>query len=314
LLTTKRLLLLAMSFITGDPFVALRFVEVFTQSFSLFKERLGLFLLLGVIWYIPLVITLWSIPETPIESGDATADAEMYMGALMQLELFVTTLISIIMRAAISIAVAMMYNRGIPDAISCLKKVWSNLCGLFCGYMCAITGISVAGTIAAVIAILLWLSNNVFLQLIAVMIGTAVVAAFAYVMLALLLFVPIVMIEQKGPIDGLKRSSELLHKGWCLVLGTNLLLILTGSAVSWIMAQVPVDGILGSLLKNLPSLFLLPFGAIVGAVVYLNLRVIHEGLNREMLTGELNIGSLHDQYVVAGDDVEANTETMREKE
>jgi hypothetical protein len=313
------------AFAQSDIFVPLRFCQLFSRSFSLFVERWDLFLPIAVLWYIPNVLLLWRLPNattmatafedaagddaTNADAGEDAAEQqsqeqeEAVVGevfARLYLGLFLTTLISIMARTAISMAVAAMYNRGNPKTIWCLQKILSmNFIGLLGAFLFLGVGSSVCFSVCMIIVMILWISNQVIFQILGVLIGVAVAAAFLCLALAFTIIVPVVMIEQKGPVHGVTRTFELLVKDFCLVFGVLLLLNLAGFTISEAMTRLPLDGFLGAAVKSLPSLFLLPFDAILITVVYFNIRITREGLNQDVLAQELKIEtSPHDPLVI----------------
>jgi hypothetical protein len=312
-----------------DPFVPLRFCQVFSRAWALLVERKDLFLLIAVLCYIPNVLLYSILPATLTKTAkDAAATADdggaadgtaagqealsgAYFSPMVLLGIFLTTVLGIIAKAAIVVAVAAMYNNQggsggrRPEFVWCFRQVLSHFCGLACAFLCTIFGGALCLGIAAPIVMFMWVSENVILRILAVLIAMAATAAYLYLILALAMLVPAVMIERKGPIHGVKRSLALLGKGFCLVFGTLLLLFLAGLGISNAMSHIPVHGFLGAVVKNLPSLFLLPYDAILTTVVYLNIRITREGLNQEVLAQELNVEASPLDALV-NDDVEAN--------
>jgi hypothetical protein len=300
---------LAMS-LTSDPFGSQRILEVFSCSFTIFKKRLDLFLLFAVIWNLPGAICSVRteiIIQTLLNYAEANPSLPYRHFALelnlLRLEPYLTPLIGIMMKAAISVAVAVMYIRDNPHAITCLKRVLCNVWSLFCFYLCS----TLVYDVVTEIAPSLGTSNTVYLQVLGILIVTAF-AASGYVIIAhWFFFVPSVVIEQTGPIGGFKRSLELMSKDWSLVCFTQVCLSLMALLVTSTIMYLQVDGILGALVVKLPLLFLRPFQAITETVVYLNTRDTHEGLNSDVLMGEVNAKSPHQLYVLTGDDVKAES-------
>lgn len=313
---------------SNDPFERLTFGNVFSRSFTLLMERLDLFMVIAVLMYIPFLLIQWTFPIDPASMQDPTnaetnpfiskdengEPNQLMMGKLagVYAELFFSTFVGIVGNAAIALAVGQLYINGHPDTSQCLKKGLGSFCTLFCGscFVGIITGAAIF--IVAFIGMLLWFSGYAILRFLTILLAVAAVSAYFYLNVALTLFIPAVMIEQKDAVNGLKRSFELVTKNFCFVFCTSFCLSLIMGFINIAVSLFTLDGMLGTAIAKLPFLIQFPLQAILMTVVYFNIRVTHEGLNRDVLARELNWFDGDYSHVVATD-VEAEAIAVVEK-
>jgi membrane-anchored glycerophosphoryl diester phosphodiesterase (GDPDase) len=105
----------------------------------------------------------------------------------------------------------------------------------------------------------------------------------------LLVTVPAVVVEGRRGRDALRRSWGLTAgHGWS-VFGTILVAFLLSGVVQGLLtAPVRGDWITEGAVAALASLLVLPYGTILIVLIYLDLRVREEGLDRGTLAGELS--------------------------
>jgi hypothetical protein len=141
-------------------------------------------------------------------------------------------------------------------------------------------------------------SLNVVLRRFLTIVGLAFVVNFLMVLGVILLIIPGLMlytmwfvalpacvVERLGPWTSLRRSRELTKRPYRQVFGLALLLTITsfgGLLVEFGLAAVagPIVGRIGNLIGN--GLWL-AFAAVVGTVIYHDLRVIKEGIDLEQI-------------------------------
>jgi hypothetical protein len=290
-------------------FRRLTFDQVYTRSFGLFMERLNLFLTIAVCLYLPYVLVDWLVPAgvekaLPSDwSDDAIDDAVYDWTAFLSAQQLFATLVGIVGHAAIARAVAESYvvrtttnNSGTttttplppPDATPwryLRRGMERNFCTIFCGRVLVDMTSLLAVALFVVIAIL----NGI----VAIVVAVGAVPLYLFVTLAVsTVFVPIVVIENKPAVEGLRRSFALVSKDVCHVLitswGMTLLLNLIGGGFTVWIRTVLGRGLLATGLAKLPFLIQFPLSSICNVVIYLNLRVIHEDLHRDGLARELS--------------------------
>jgi hypothetical protein len=320
---------------SNDPFVWLNFGGVYTRSFALLLERLDLFMVIGVIMYIPYLLIQLTFPTTldpttasdpesnPLIGNDADGNpTQLLLGPMAALygELFFNSFCGVLGQAAIVLAVGQMYIHGHPDTFQCLKMGLSRFCTLFCGQFLISMGIGLALMICAVIAMGLFFTDIALLKLLAIIVAATGLVAYFYIAIAMTLYIPAVMIEGKGPIDALKRSLELVSKDFCFVFCTSFCFGFIMAIVSLFIGLLTMDGMLGTALAKLPFLFQFPLTSIIVVVVYFNIRVTHEGLNRDVLARELGSGDTsggrngeYDHVLAMDEVVEAQAIAIGEK-
>jgi hypothetical protein len=283
---------------SNDPFVWLNFGGVYTRSFALLLERLDLFMVIGVIMYIPYLLIQFTLPSILDPATDGAGNpTQLLLGPMAALygELFFYSFCGVLGQAVIVLAVGQMYIHGHPDTFQCLKMGLSRFCTLFCGQFLIGMGIGLALEICAVIAMGLFFTDIALLKLLAIIVAATGLVAYFYIAIAMTLYIPAVMIEGKGPIDALKRSLELVSKDFCFVFCTSFCFGFIMAIISLLIGLLLIglftmDGMLGTALAKLPFLFQFPLTSIIIVVVYFNIRVTHEGLNRDVLARELGSG------------------------
>lgn len=303
---------------SSDPFERLTFGGVYSRSFVLLMERLDLFMTVAILMFVPFLIIQVTFPgvenldeeaDSPFmtnPNGDQGEAQQMLYGKLagFYAELFFSTFVGIIGNAAIAVSVAQMYVNGHPDTMVCLKKGLSKFCTLFCGQFLFGVVLGLCILVASFIGILLWMSEILFLRVLVAVLFATVFAGYFYCSIAVTLYVPIIMIEGKDAVAGLKRSLELVSNNFCFVLCASVCLTIMVAFVAVIFSLFTMGGLLGTAIEKLPFLFQFPLQSILIVVVYFNLRITHEGMNRDVLVRELN--TIDGEYnPVAVVDVEA---------
>jgi hypothetical protein len=294
----------------NDRFRRLTFDQVYTRSLGLLVDRLDLFLVIAAVMYLPLWLIDSSVPAvlekivnkvlTHLHWTDALDDGTIanqmayWAGLYSTQHLLFQPLVGIVGQAAMVRAVAELYaNEHPPDTQDCLKWALGSFCTIFCGhFVVGIVSVLVVALVA-VLVLLLLMSDNAVLIILAVVLVVAAIGTYTFVTIAVTtLFIPVVIIEGKAAVEGLQRSFEMLSKNCCYVLctwlGLTLIMGMVSGAISFGILTVFDHGLLGNGLAQLPFLVWFPLRAICSVVIYLNLRVIHEDLNRDVLARELN--------------------------
>jgi hypothetical protein len=267
----------------NDPFrPSLTFGNVYSRTFALLAKRLDLFMVNAVFLGIP-YLCLAQMFKCGQDDG---CTPERYFQ--LQLIYWFFCFVKLTGMAAIVLAVTNMYiNDGRhPGTIQCLEQGWKYKYTLCCGQ-------------AFVEMIRQLLPGASFFELfvitdvqsLVVVVGGLVVQL--YLATALPMYIAVVIIENKSAVDGLKRSCALLSKNFWFAFWTSSCLPpcmgLISGAFSLLFPPSTFDGgMLGFAIQNFLFCFVLPLQAILNMVVYFNIRVTHEDLNRDVLAMELN--------------------------
>ncbi len=177
-----------------------------------------------------------------------------------------------------------------------LRRFWSLLGGWFVSHLLGLGGLVVtavatlvlvaagAGTAAAVVAVL----GILLLGLPALLVASALSVVVA----------PVIVIEELGPIVGVRRSWGLVRRRFWPVLGISLLAGIIAAVVGQVLAFVPsvaafvvglehgwlllaVGGILASLVST-------PIVSIAATLIYFDLRIRLEGFDLQIIATELS--------------------------
>jgi len=321
-----------MSSFDHNPFQRLSAGSTLGRAFALFVKRYDLFLLIGAILCIPIVLMMTTMFKL-IGSSAAAAAAAMnqaqgggysdvntdnsnlastsagqfplpvvanmggFIGQFLAEYVFLV-IVSIAGKAAMCFAVAQLYIKEEPRWLNSLKQGFSRWCDLFGTGLLVALGLAVChlftfGVFYAILQLSTKLVPLVFILQI------CYIVFLIFVSVSLMIMVPVIIVEQKGPVDTIKRCWELANGQRCFIFCTVFCLAI----ISWILQillaklfiAVHPDGpaapathsFLYSLLSVLPSLVFMPLMTITETVVYFNIRVEREGLNHETLEGEL---------------------------
>ena len=105
--------------------------------------------------------------------------------------------------------------------------------------------------------------------------GLILLAVFVYCLVRWILVVPVIMLEGRGVVGALGRSSQLVHgHGWSVfgvILVTLVVLLGVGAGIAAVLAPLP-DGIQGLVGEIVGSTLIAPFAALAWTLVYFRLR------------------------------------------
>lgn len=267
------------------------------------------------------IVTIVAVFMIPLQIGASFAQRDTFGGAglldaigdpsLLDQEAtagfgadIVTTLVSLIvipfMAGAISQIVGASYlSEGMtagPALRRTLRRFWPLLGGWFVSHLLSLAGFVVAGALALV--------------LVATGVGTAaaVVAVLGFLFLGIPVMVavstlsvavaPVIVVEEVGPITGVRRSWRLMRPRFWGVLGISLLAGLISSVIAAVLSTVPsiaafIVGLehgwvllaAGAILASLVSS---PIVAIAATLLYFDARIRNEGFDLQIIATELS--------------------------
>jgi hypothetical protein len=203
--------------------------------------------------------------------------------------------LSIAGEGAMSYVVVEFYAGRDPYWLDCLKKGFSRWCDLFGSAFLVGLAVGFCNIFVQLLVTRLFFADNGLMSFLAFIIIIVWTVAFIFVMVSLMILAPVIMVEGNGPLNSIKRCSALSWNNRCYIFCTIFCL-----SIAYYMSQLFLTLILlstggqdvvfstgGALLVLLPALLYLPLGVIAKTVVYINIRVQHEGMNHSVLIGEL---------------------------
>ena len=270
--------------LSDATFERLSLDESLRRTFSVYRRGFGIFTLIALL-FSAIMAVLWEI-LLPIllkvlhVDGKDFVDPQYLMNHMKELYLLLgansvlTMLLGAVAQGMMIRAVADVYLDKSPDVKDCFK-----------------IGFKKAGVI--LLASLLVLVPIMFGFLFFLVPG---------IYLAVLWFVvgPSIVIENKGAMDSMKRSWELVSGSWCYVFCTFLIVTFCSAVLQSIWSALVVGGNdaghtmfspIGYVLTLIPGLLIIPISGIVRTVMYFNLRVEKEGLNAHVLSRDLGGGA-----------------------
>ena len=260
-----------------EPFEYLTFGGTFSRTFSLWMERAEFFSTIAGIVLVPftvlfvtiaLVAAIWIVEEDEIP--DFHPKHIPLVTFIFGLQYLVYSLATIIGRGAISVGVARMYVGQPVTVMQCLKDAWAKKCTLI-----AVSAIMGSGMLIGVIVVSIFIgiavaSPNGLTIFLAVITSLAVIAAGFYWYVGIVLTNAAIMIENfSGPIQGMKRSWELVAGSRCYLICALFCLWLMNDLVSRLFHNLFVGGdvmdvffsIVGILISVLPLVVYFPLHA-----------------------------------------------------
>lgn len=286
-----------------EPFEYLSFGGTFSRTFSLWMDRVEFFTTIAGIVLLPfavlfvtiaLVGAIWILEEDEIP--DFHPKHIPLVTFIFGLQYVVYSLATIIGRGAICLAVARMYVGEPVTVMECLKDAWAKKFTLI-----SVSAIMGAAMLIGVVIVSICLgvaiaAPNGFTIFLAVISSLAVIAAGFYWYIGIVLTNASIMVENlSGPIQGMKRSWELVAGSRCYLICALFCLWLMNDLVSRLFHNLFVGGdvmdvffsVVGILISVLPLVVYFPMHAILETVMYLNLRIGRESMNHAVLSGDL---------------------------
>jgi hypothetical protein len=204
---------------------------------------------------------------------------------------------------AISQVVAASYLgqelRAGPALRATLRRFWALTGAWVIKSLLQVAGFVVAGVLAVVLVVG---GAGVVAALVAVAVSLLVGAPILFVVMGLsVMTAPAIVVEELGPIQGLRRSWRLASRRFWPVLGIALLAGLIASVIGQVLSVVPSLAALlvglrwGWLLLGaggvLTSIVTLPIVAVVATLLYFDARIRTEGFDLQVIGAELAHGA-----------------------
>lgn len=197
--------------------------------------------------------------------------------------------------AAMAYAVAELYADRNPSWLDCCKKGFQRWCDIVLAVVLWISVVVGSEMVVLFFAILLFLSGNHVLEFFGCLLILAWLVAFILGSVSMSLLAAVIMVEGTGPVRSIKRCWELSWNNRCYIFCTifclctvyNVIKILLYVIVAASGGEDLVFSPFGAILILFPLWIYLPLVIIASTVVYINIRVQQEGLNKNVLEGDL---------------------------
>lgn len=298
----------------SNPFTRLGVGGTFSRTFTIFRERWVDFLTISAVIFVPFLFFMVTIlgmtlsvnkaVAQEMEQEDGTVDPADFLsiykstfhhviGQLVVEQIFYI-LIGIAARAMMAMMVAELYADRRPSLMECFQKTLRLFCNIFCaGFI--VGGVMMLGYVLLVLIIVLCIyAQSGLVWLLGVGVFLAAMVAMVYVSVSMMLLSAVVMVEQKGPMEAIRRCWDLASGHRCFLYCTVFLLSLANYIFQQIVAAIFLGSdpdqrasVFGCLVQFASLVFVLPLAAIITTVVYLNIRAEQEGLNRDVLLQDL---------------------------
>ena len=260
-----------------EPFEYLTFGGTFSRTFSLWMDRWEFFTTIAGIVLVPFTVLFVTIGLVAaiwiVEEGEIPDFHPKHLPLLMcifGLQFLVYSLATIIGSGAISLGVARMYVGQPVTVMECLKDAWAKKCTLI-----SVSAIMGSAMLVGVVMLSIFIgiavaSPNGLTIFLAVITSLAVIAAGFYWYIGIVLTNPSIMIENfSGPIQGMKRSWELVSGSRCYLICGLFGLWLMNDLVSRLFRNLFVGGdtmdlffsLVGILISVLPLVLYFPLHA-----------------------------------------------------
>lgn len=301
--------------------------RVFARTCNLFVDRWNVYMILSVLVVLPTAILgsligaifgrsivekVMKTKSTNCRDGDpALCTGLEHFTALLHhsfsvvliivLQWVLATAITLIGAAAMTRACADTYAAQPQSWRACWKIGLDQLRTLVVASMIRV-GVAISGwLIFAVFIGMAVATESIFFVLLALIVFGMVSLALLYFLLSIVLVIPVIVVESKGPVEALQRSYE-MSKGrqsyvfcalfimWIVRLIVEQLLHNIFNASGSLNQSLPLANFLtpgGIFVSHLPDLLYLPLSCILTFVLYASIRVDKEGFTPDVLQREL---------------------------
>jgi hypothetical protein len=237
-------------------FTRLSLSGTYDRAYSIFREQWLLFLTVAAAAFVPLILILITygreVGEVFVDAKDAAASGETFdfsgdllthMKAVLTkltIEWIFQTLVGTTAQAAISFTVAHMYTERLSSLKECVKKSVQRFCNIFLAGLLVGLGLLVACIVVGIVyGILFALFGNTFLTIFGgILVGFTFAVAYVYLSVAVILVPPVVMIENRNPVQTIKRCWELAYNNRCYIFCTIFLVAVANNIISRIILAV----------------------------------------------------------------------------
>jgi hypothetical protein len=256
----------------NDFFTFLSPFDLIQRVFHIYGSRLLLFTQLAMIATIPKIILAVTVGQPVVEKEVSAMDGDSEMmyeeitqysspqeTIVLQLEIAVSSLITVFIQAAIIHLVSEIYMQREPTFKKSLAVAMDRFCALFCFGLFYLLIFSIFFVVVGVPVFFLYVNENYAL---AVLIGVTAVAIALYVIITLMIALPVLVVENQSPTGAMKRSFDLVPDYrcyiFCSVLMLNVVVWLASLLYGGVVKAIFGASILAIILNGLLSLISLP--------------------------------------------------------
>ena len=282
-----------------DVFQRLTFGQTYSRAWAIFGERWDVFLMTACLVFLPYTLFMISylnfLGQVVAESqkgandtndngrngynsysnGDASTAQDPFAEALahthgemgkLVAEMIFYLIFGILGGAAMSHAVAAWYTGQYhPTLKECWKQAFGRFCQIFGASALVGVGVAVVYFVTILIVVLLCATRNAQSILLAIALLICFFVTLIYVYVAMMLATPVIMVENKGPVDTIARCWELANNSRCFIFCTLFVFVFCFNIVTGVVNGLVFSGnpmgrftAWGALLQTLPMIVLLP--------------------------------------------------------
>lgn len=295
-------------------FTHLSLGKVLSRTFSLFVDRIDVFMTLSAVVLVP--ATIFSVliavvvgmevfvagkmsPNDPDKQVQDMIDFLLnhifVVFAVILLHVIISMVTTLVGEGAMVRATADMYAAQTQGWLTCAKLGMHHFCALLGASV--LVGATLYGGLLVVVLII-WLgvkTSSGFLGFVGFIAAISYLAVAIFIFSSVMMIFPVVMIENKGPIIAIRRSIEISEGRRCYIFCAILILFVIRSIVAQLLQNIftsdnPLASFFsagGIIVAFLPDLLFLPLTSIMKTVLYTSIRVDKEGLTQDILQRQL---------------------------
>mmetsp|Transcript_1455 Transcript_1455/g.1996 ORF Transcript_1455/g.1996 Transcript_1455/m.1996 type:complete len:334 (-) Transcript_1455:240-1241(-) len=284
--------------------------QVFSRSTNVFIDRFDLFMTLSAVVVVPaalvgaflgamLGLEMVMHPDDPeAQFKDISEFMSQHAGGLAFAAIAhvcLSTFITLVGEGGMVRACADIYAEQPQGWFTVVKLSAQNFCtlllsSLICGGICALGGLFLY-----ILFIFAVVNHSGFLGFLVIVCGIIYLLGLIYFISSTRFIFPMIMVENKGPINAIRRSFE-ISEGRRAYIFCAVFILWTGKViVSQLLHNIfssgnPMAAFLtpfGIIISFVPDLIYLPINSILKTVLYASVRVDKEGLTQAVLKREL---------------------------
>mmetsp|Transcript_36199 Transcript_36199/g.75294 ORF Transcript_36199/g.75294 Transcript_36199/m.75294 type:complete len:339 (-) Transcript_36199:69-1085(-) len=298
-----------------ELFAHLSLGQVFSRSINVFVDRFDVFMTLSAVVLVPaaifgavvgLTFGMEAIMIAKMHPEETEEEQAMDMiqflvnhtfavAAVFLINIIVSTLTTLVGEGAMVRASADTYAAQPQGWWTCAKLGFQHFCALW-GAGCIVGGIIYGGMLfVGLLFVQAARSNSGFLAFLAFAGMITYGVALVYYISSVMLIFPVIIIENKGPMNAIRRSFEVSEGRRCYIFCAIFVLWVVKLIVAQLLHNIfngdnPLAAILspaGIIVSFIPDLIYLPLNSILKTVLYTSIRVDKEGLTQAVLQREL---------------------------
>ena len=230
--------------------------QLLSETFRVYGANFRTFFLIALVAQVPVLV------------GSLLTSSPLFY-----IFVIVGVVLSILAHAAAVSAVVGGYLGRATGVGECYRRAWARVVSLVGGFVAYIIGLALSA--AAIVLI----------------IGLPV---FFYLLVSWVFYPQVIILEGKGPLEGLGRSRALVRGTWWRVFGIGIIFVVVLLIIELIVS-IPgslvsaTSPIAGAILLAIAGSIVAPIGYIGATLVYLDLRVRKEGYTLEAMASEAAI-------------------------